>query len=727
MSFYTNVREDSTFVYGNLHELLELLNTNDLRFYVKNEKNINLLREFKYQKKKRVEFVGALDYFANRNNKESEFVVCPIIFNQEYELLHLGVSFFFKDGFSYYYKKEKYNYIELYVRNVEKSITRDRNKTSGNHSTNVDEEDEDDIHINCDILINLRNLKRCNEQKQIKKKIAAYNADTVEISSNNVYQPFKSGYFFMKSPKAYISRNEGGKDDNLGIYSEEYEYRINSNYVSIPSSNNTNNENQNGDKVMYSSEYGQKGKRNMFLTENVMNRGKVVNHLEPKELHHHDIRVYMKEKGEDVSKKNALDDEHYKCRQTGDPTNNNTRYLGEQFHRIHLGVLSSFATEEKEFADFSKGRMPSDALFSKNTGVRRTENRNDSRMTKEKKESCTIFCSGYHSSKGNRTYNEDRVINIENISEFLRKEMDVINESKKNNIEYDKEYEHMLLQLGCVERAPSYAYCAIYDGHNGENAVNTVQKYLHLNIHMYFLNGNEMNNSIKCGFKAIDKKVCERTSNCEEDNHSNYSSGTTACVTIILKNMLYIGNIGDSRCVLSKNGRAVVLTVDHRASINKKEQNRIINCGGTLDDEGYLGGCLGVCRGFGSFEKITKTKLKGLICDPDIFQIKLTDNDEFLIICCDGIFDVMTSQEAVNTVRMSLIQNASADAAAEELCNLAYSRKSLDNLSAVVVVFQKPANEKKSSSNENACLHSAPSSRVRRRITFSALKSLLSP
>lgn len=723
MSFYTNVREDSIFVYGRLYELLELLNTNGLRVYVKNERKIDLLSEFKYQKDKRVEFVGVLDYYANCNEKESEFSVCPVIFNQDYELLHLGVSFFFKDRSSRY-KKGKYNCLELYIRHTEKAVSRDTNKTRGSDSNNVDEEDEDDIYINFDILINVRSFNSFDEQEQIKKKIYTYSDGTVEININNIYHPFKNGDYFMKNPNAYTNRNEVGKYDNLGIYSEEYEYRNNSNYVSTPCNNN--NGNQNGDKVMYSNRNGQNGGKDLFLTENEMNGGKEVNGLEPKELHLHNV-VYMKERRENVSKENALNDGHYRFRQIGDPINISSRCLGEQFHSVHLNVLGSVAPP-KEFADLSKGHnMISADLFLTSSGVGRIGNINESVMIKEKKERCAIFSSGYHSSKGNRTYNEDRVINIENISEFLQKEMDAINESKKNNIDYDKEYEHMLLQLGCVEKAPSYAYCAIYDGHNGENAVNTVQKYLHLNIYLYFLNGNEMNNSIKCGFKAIDKKVCECTSTCEEDNHSDYSSGTTACVTIILKNMLYIGNIGDSRCVLSKNGRAVVLTIDHRASVNKKELNRIINSGGTLDDEGYLGGCLGVCRGFGSFEKITKIKLKGLICDPDIFQIKLTDDDEFLVICCDGIFDVMTSQEAVNTVRMSLIHNASANAAAEELCNLAYSRKSLDNLSAVVVVFQKPANEKKSNANDNVGLHSAPNSRMRRRIPFSALKNLLNP
>uniref|UniRef100_A0A8C9GQB4 PPM-type phosphatase domain-containing protein n=1 Tax=Piliocolobus tephrosceles TaxID=591936 RepID=A0A8C9GQB4_9PRIM len=259
-----------------------------------------------------------------------------------------------------------------------------------------------------------------------------------------------------------------------------------------------------------------------------------------------------------------------------------------------------------------------------------------------------------------------------------------------------------------------YMYFGIYDGHNGEKAVNLILKLLHIHIYSYLLKGNGICNALKYGFKSMDDYLCKLTNTFDEDNHSNFSSGSTACVNIIFNNTIYIANIGDSRCVLCKNGRAIVITVDHRASANKKEADRIANCGGTLDDDGYLGGCLGVCRGFGSFDKKTKEKLKGLVSEPDIFQLKLTVDDEFLIICCDGIFDVMTSQEAVNTVRTSLVETSSPNTAAEALCQLAYKRKSLDNLSAVVIIFQNPEKKEKTALSGNT-LDSCQSGRVRRR------------
>lgn len=64
--------------------------------------------------------------------------------------------------------------------------------------------------------------------------------------------------------------------------------------------------------------------------------------------------------------------------------------------------------------------------------------------------------------------------------------------------------------------------------------------------------------------------------------------------------------------------------------------------------------------------------------------------DEFMIIACDGVFDVISCQEAVNCVRNHLREGGTAEGAAKALCTFAYDRRSLDNLSAVVAVFQSP-------------------------------------
>jgi len=46
--------------------------------------------------------------------------------------------------------------------------------------------------------------------------------------------------------------------------------------------------------------------------------------------------------------------------------------------------------------------------------------------------------------------------------------------------------------------------------------------------------------------------------------------GTTACVAVVRKeinhNVLYVANAGDTRAVLSKNGAAERLSVDHKAT-----------------------------------------------------------------------------------------------------------------------------------------------------------------
>ncbi|GJN38743.1 hypothetical protein PR202_gb27812 [Eleusine coracana subsp. coracana] len=85
----------------------------------------------------------------------------------------------------------------------------------------------------------------------------------------------------------------------------------------------------------------------------------------------------------------------------------------------------------------------------------------------------------------------------------------------------------------------------------------------------------------------------------------------------------------------------------------------------------------------------------------------LTEEDEFLIMGCDGIWDVFRSQNAVNFAHGKLQQHNDPAACCKELVDEAIKRKSGDNLSVVVVCFNYqlcaascPNNSKASSTEE---------------------------
>lgn len=156
-----------------------------------------------------------------------------------------------------------------------------------------------------------------------------------------------------------------------------------------------------------------------------------------------------------------------------------------------------------------------------------------------------------------------------------------------------------------------------------------------------------------------------------------------------------MANTGDSRAVLSRRGKAVDLSTDQRPTCST-EQARIEQAGGFVED-GYINGHLGVARAFGDFHL---EELKGdpeagrpgpLIVDPEVELGTLTEEDEFLIIACDGLWDVFSSQNAVDFTRAALRRHNDAKKAARELTEQALERHSADNVSVIVVCLADEA------------------------------------
>ena len=155
----------------------------------------------------------------------------------------------------------------------------------------------------------------------------------------------------------------------------------------------------------------------------------------------------------------------------------------------------------------------------------------------------------------------------------------------------------------------------------------------------------------------------------------------------VLGEELVVANAGDCRAVLSRLGRAMDLSIDQRPT-RSTELSRIEAAGGFVED-GYVNGHLGVARAFGDFHieglKGTEAKPGPLVVEPEVERWRLTHQDEFVIIACDGLWDVFSSHNAVDFARQALRRHNDPEAAAKELCTEALRRDSADNISVIVV------------------------------------------
>ncbi|KAF1345724.1 phosphatase 2C-like domain-containing protein [Delphinella strobiligena] len=145
--------------------------------------------------------------------------------------------------------------------------------------------------------------------------------------------------------------------------------------------------------------------------------------------------------------------------------------------------------------------------------------------------------------------------------------------------------------------------------------------------------------------------------------------------------VLYTANVGDARIVLCRNGKALRLSYDHKGS-DENEGKRIAGAGGLILNN-RVNGVLAVTRALG--DAYMKDLVTGhpytteTVIQPDI--------DEFLILACDGLWDVCSDQEAVDLIR-GIHDPQSASRA---LVDHALARFSTDNLSCMVVRFDNQA------------------------------------
>lgn len=151
---------------------------------------------------------------------------------------------------------------------------------------------------------------------------------------------------------------------------------------------------------------------------------------------------------------------------------------------------------------------------------------------------------------------------------------------------------------------------------------------------------------------------------------------------------MIVANAGDCRAVLGKRGRAIEMSKDHKPNY-ASERQRIEKLGGAIYD-GYLNGQLSVSRALGDWHmKGPRGSACPLSSDPELQETWLTEEDEFLIMGCDGLWDVMSSQCAVTMARKELMLHNDPERCSRELVREALKRNTCDNLTVIVICFSQ--------------------------------------
>ena len=266
----------------------------------------------------------------------------------------------------------------------------------------------------------------------------------------------------------------------------------------------------------------------------------------------------------------------------------------------------------------------------------------------------------------------------------------------------------------CVKKINSkieqiFYFFGVFDGHGGKGC----STFLQNNLYKYILDFSP--SGLTDAIYQSEKEFLTNYALDKDDNLKDIS-GSCGAMAIIKQNKLILANIGDSRIILFKKGKLFFETEDHKPS-SEKEKERIINSGGQIYQSTsiipsnqkmnlpwrVLPGRLSVSRTFGDI-RVKSEKFGGksgvIIPSPDVTEFDLDENFDFMVIGCDGIFDVISNEQIYDIWKIVLNDekykdyeyqeidiNSLCGDFADSIIKSSLFKNSYDNLSCIVVVF----------------------------------------
>lgn len=246
--------------------------------------------------------------------------------------------------------------------------------------------------------------------------------------------------------------------------------------------------------------------------------------------------------------------------------------------------------------------------------------------------------------------------------------------------------------------ATRVAFCCVLDGHAGRRVASYVgtnlpDAVLDAGLLTYELappasRAKSFRTAVLAGFQAMDKRVLE------ECKLQGWIDGAACVAAWIVGDTVVLANIGDAKGVLARvpegitetqtvaEPKAITLTQEHKA-ILAAERARISRSGGQVVN-GRLEGKIEISRSFGDLQY----KKSGMIAKPDVTIFDLTTRDQFLLLGCDGFWNVFGPNDAIVFASKLAAQGATTKHICNRLINEAVRvRHCKDNCTVAMLRF----------------------------------------
>jgi len=213
---------------------------------------------------------------------------------------------------------------------------------------------------------------------------------------------------------------------------------------------------------------------------------------------------------------------------------------------------------------------------------------------------------------------------------------------------------------------PGLSLFGVYDGHGGDTVAHYVAKHFprcllevcdRQGSKEKLSAGEDFVKHAEAAFEEALMNIDAEMRRLQELDTGHDQSGSTSVMTLISNAHIVCANTGDSRAVLSREATAVALSHDHKP-YNPEEKERIENAGSHVKFN-RVNGDLAVSRALGDFVykrcETVSAKDQAVTAFPEMISLERHGKDEFIVLACDGIWDVMSSQEVVDKVREMLL------------------------------------------------------------------------